>query len=333
MKHFYILTTAIASLFLSQSFAQTLTATGSNPVIGEIFNYKTSSSFGPGPSGSGQTWNFSTISGVSGSSTAVTVASTPSGSSFPSANIAFNNSGGGRTYQNTSSASLQYYGSVTGGVVISYSNPEDLLRFPVSLSSSYTDNFSATFTSGTTIYRNGSIVFNADATGTIITPTSTYSNVVRVHTVETYRDSTLIFGTPQVTNYSVDQYAWYKDGIHYPIATTYTFTSGSSSGSGGSYYVSTSVGIEENSALANSINLFPNPTTETVRVKYIIENSTSVKVSVINIVGQEVYSQEITKVNTGEQNLDINVNNLDKGTYFVRIQTNDAIATKKIIVQ
>lgn len=310
MKHFYILTTAIAALFVSESIAQTLTATGSNPVIGETFNYKTTTGFVAGGSGSGQTWNFATLSGTTTTSAAVSVASTPNGSSYPMANIAFSNTGSTYSYQKTSSTALQNYGFNASGVVIAYSNPEDYMHYPFSLSNTFNDTWAATFTNGGyTFYRKGTSTVTADGTGTLITPTGTFTNVVRVHMVEIYSDSVNIFGTPQVTSYNNDEYLWYKDGIHYPLASTYTFTTGTTSGNGGSYYVSTTVGIEENSALANSINLFPNPASESVRVKYTVENYTSVKISVINIIGQEVYSEETMKITAGEQALDINVSN------------------------
>ncbi len=334
MKHFYILTTAITSVFITQSIAQTITATGSNPVIGETFNYKTTSYFGPGTSGTGQTWNFSTISGASTTSNVVSVSSTPNGSSFPNANVALTGAGSTYSYQKTSATVLQNYGFVGSGVVIAYSNPEDLLRYPFSFSNTFSDTWAAIFTNGGyTFYRNGSSTITADGTGTLITPTATFTGVLRVHLVENYSDSVNIFGTPTVTTYNNDQYLWYKDGIHYPLASCYSLTTGAGTTTGGSYYVSTSVGIEENLALANSINLFPNPTSENIRLKYNIESTTSVKISIINILGQEVYAEEISKLSAGEQTIDLNVSSFEKGTYFVKIQTNDSFATKKIIVQ
>jgi hypothetical protein len=334
MKKIYLLASVITGLFASTAIAQSITATGCNPVIGETFNYKTTTSFGPGGSGSGQTWNFATISGTSSTSSVVAVGSTTSGSSFPSATIALSGAASSYSYQKTSSSALQHYGSVAGGVVISYSNPEDLLHYPFALSNTYSDNFAATFTnSGFTFYRAGSVTITADGSGTLITPTGTFTSVLRVHMVENYSDSANIFGTPTVTAYSNDQYLWYKDGTHFPLASTYTFTTGAGTTSAGSYYVSTTVGIDELNALSNSLTVFPNPASQNVRLNFTLADNQKMNVAIANRLGQIVVNQNMEK-SAGEQTLDLDVAGFDKGIYFVRITTEDGLtATRKIIVQ
>lgn len=334
MKKNYLLTSVISCFFAVVATAQSITATGCNPVIGETFNYKTTTSFGPGGSGSGQTWNFATISGTSSTSSVVAVGSTTSGSSFPSANIALSGAASSYSYQKTSSTALQHYGSVAGGVVISYSNPEDLLHYPFAMPNTYSDNFAATFTSsGMTFYRKGSVTVTADGSGTLITPTGTFTSVLRVHMVETYSDSANVFGTPTVTAYTNDQYLWYKDGTHFPLASTYTFTTGAGSTSAGNYYVSTSVGVDEINALLNSLTVFPNPTSQNVRLNFSLINNQKMQLVIANSLGQVITTQNMEKT-AGEQTIDLDVTGFDKGIYFVRITTEDGLtATRKIIVQ
>jgi len=334
MKKIYLLVSFISGLFAVAATAQTITATGCNPVIGEVFNYKTTTGFGPGGSGTGQTWNFATISGTSTTSTAVAVGSTPNGSSFPAANIAFSNTGSTYSYQKTSATALQHYGTVAAGVVIAYTNPEDLLHYPFAMSNTYSDNFAATFTnSGFTFYRSGSVTITADGTGTLITPTGTFTSVLRIHMVENYSDSANIFGTPTVTAYSNDQYLWYKDGTHFPLASTFTFTTGAGTTSGGNYYVSTTVGIDEVNALSNSLTVFPNPASQNVRLNFNLTDNQKIEVVLANALGQVVYTQNTEKI-SGEQTIDLNVSAFEKGVYFVRIKTEDGLtATRKIIVQ
>lgn len=333
MKKIYFFNSILACFLFVNGQAQTLTATGSNPTVGETFNFVTTAGFSPGGSGSGQTWNFSTLSGTNGSSSAVTVGSTPNGSNFPSANLAFNHGGGTYSYHNTNSSAYQAYGYDANGTIILYSNPEDQLHFPFSLSNTYNDFWQGSFVSGGyTFYREGTTTVTADGTGTLITPSGTITNVVRVHFVQNYTDSTFITA-PYVITYNNDQYIWYKDGTHFALASTYTLTNSVSGTTTGGTYLITTVGVEENSLLSNSLEVFPNPAIDNVGIKFSNEGSSTVDVSLINIAGQLVYSQQLSNISIGENLNYIDVKDIEKGTYFVKLQSGSAIAVRKIVIQ
>src|ERR1700747_1948862 len=86
----------IASLASATLLAQpTLTSAGMNPVLGDIYTPKTTSYVAPGTAGANQTWNLSAMTGTTTTTyTAVTVASTPYASTFPSASISLKSSAG-----------------------------------------------------------------------------------------------------------------------------------------------------------------------------------------------------------------------------------------------
>ncbi len=333
MKKVYTLFTAALGLLTLQGYSQTLTATGSNPTVGETFNYFNTSYFAPGSSGSGQTWNFSSISGTAASIPFVAVGPTPNGGSFPQANIASNNSGA-YAYHNTSSTAYQAYGYDANGTVIIYANPEDQLHFPFSLGNTYNDVWNGTFVSaGYQFFREGVTTVTADGTGTLITPSGTISNVVRVHFEQNYTDSANIMGNPYVITYYNDQYVWYKDGTHFALAATYNLTTSAGAPTTGGTYLVTTVGVEENSLLSSSFEAYPNPATENVSIKFSNENYSTVDVSLINIAGQLVFTQQISNLTTGENFNSIDIKDMEKGTYFVKIQSDDAIAIRKIVIQ
>jgi len=333
MKNRYYLSLAFLGLFTINGTSQTITATGSTPVAGEIINFVTTSYFAPGSSGTGQTWNFASLTGTPGTGTYSTASSTPYAASFPNANLAFV-SGATYAYYNTSASAYQGYGSYTTSATMPYSNPEDILRFPFAHTNTYTDPFVATFVSGGyTFLREGSTTVTADGTGTITTPSGTYTNVLRVHFVQVYTDSTNIAGTPYIVTYNNDQYIWYKEGTHYAIAATYNLVSSAGTFTGGHYLVNTSLGVEENVLSLNQVNLFPNPASQMVNINYTLENSSEVKISIFNIAGQEVYTENIVEGFAGENFSEINVSSFVKGTYFVKIQSNESNVTKKLIVE
>ncbi|MFK5854801.1 MAG: T9SS type A sorting domain-containing protein [Bacteroidota bacterium] len=81
------------------------------------------------------------------------------------------------------------------------------------------------------------------------------------------------------------------------------------------------VGVTENGE-NEYIAVYPNPASTLLNVK---SNGTITNVRLINTIGQVVYS------NTTATSIDIS--NLDKGIYFVQIDTNNGTTTQKVLVQ
>ncbi|MEO6303619.1 MAG: hypothetical protein ABIP51_10630, partial [Bacteroidia bacterium] len=169
----------------------TLTGANINPVIGEMFAIKNSnSSVAPGSAGASQTWNMTgLLVASSGTTTFMSVASTPSGSAFPAANIA-GFDGANYAYSNNTSASSLNQGAVGNNVVFSYGNPETILTFPTNFNNSGSDAWQCIFTtSSITFTRSGTTTVTADGYGTITTPANTYNNAMRMHFVQSYTDA------------------------------------------------------------------------------------------------------------------------------------------------
>ena len=76
---------------------------------------------------------------------------------------------------------------------------------------------------------------------------------------------------------------------------------------------------------ANSIVLYPNPSSDVVNISSTAEVNT---VEVMNYVGQPVY--QATHVNS--KTTRINVSTLRSGVYFVKVTTSEGIRTTKITV-
>ena len=81
----------------------------------------------------------------------------------------------------------------------------------------------------------------------------------------------------------------------------------------------------------NQINfdIYPNPTTDFISVNIKAKSTDEIEVRIINSLGQEVFSTHLK----GQKQYDINKNTKDweSGIYYVSIESNDEILSKKII--
>jgi len=309
-----------------------LTATGINPLIGDVLLTNTTQYVNPGSAGASQTWNPGFTSSGSSSSTGVAPSSTPYAASFPTASVAF----GPTTYvyYKTSSAAYQMNGVVnSSGTVIAYSNLEDLLRFPFAFNDTYTDSWAATFVQSTyTYYRTGNTTVTADGWGTLTTPDGTFSNVMRVHFVQVYQDSTNISSTPFVITYNNDEYMWYLNGNHTPIAATYTLNTSAGGPFTGGFYMGNVVGVEEQNAVT-SLSLFPSPATDHINFNYTLTDSKDVTVSVFDATGKVVREAAQAQPMEGENTLTISVGDLSDGVYFATITAEGNLpVTRRFVV-
>jgi len=83
----------------------------------------------------------------------------------------------------------------------------------------------------------------------------------------------------------------------------------------------TTVGIEE-LAGKNNILFYPNPAKDAINVRLLLKTSYKVKLSILNDLGQEVWSSG-QKLDTGQHEINIKTHNLTKGIYFVKIHLNN----------
>lgn len=323
----FLLTGGLAGAVIAQP---TLTSSGIMPVVGNSYTMVSSSWVSPGSAGANQTWNLALTNSGSSPSTAVAPSSSPYASSFPAATVAFNSSGNWVFYKGTASA-WQNNGLVnSSGTVLAYSDLEDMLRFPFTYNNTYVDPWSVTYIQSTyTYYRTGTTTVTADGYGTLTTPDGTFTNVMRVHFVQDYQDSTNISSTPFVITYQNDEYMWYLNGNHNAIAAVYTLTSSASSPFTGGFYMTGVVsGIEDASGLT-SMSLAPNPANEQADFTFTLNQEKNVTVKLFNSVGQEMETAYTTAGIAGENKISIPVADLPAGIYFANVSLDGTPVTSK----
>ncbi|CAN5266025.1 hypothetical protein BH09BAC5_BH09BAC5_12860 [soil metagenome] len=291
-----------------KTFAQPVILDGSNiPVVGfsEALLNATPTS-GIGNAGANQIWDFSTLSfSPMGVLSVITPASSPIGNSFPSSNHAFS-LGSTYTFFNVSTNKMEIQAYFISSVGIGNDltpNPETILKFPFN----YLDTISDTWQSVSGPLNNVTLTY--DGYGTLMTPTHTYTNIVRVK--EDYGAGNI-------------DYRWYSlNPLMFLV--TYNHTANQL------YYIDANIsGLNEESDSKITATLFPNPATDQITIAIPNDELTNdLNFMLINNLGQKVIQCPITESATS-----IAIENLSSGIYFYQIKNNqNNLKSGKIIIQ
>jgi len=89
----------------------------------------------------------------------------------------------------------------------------------------------------------------------------------------------------------------------------------------------------ENRKAESSISVYPNPVTDMAVVKVNLTESANVKISVSNMLGQNVLALDKGFVAAGAQQFTLNASQFNSGVYFVTVQINAEKHTQKVIVK
>ena len=82
----------------------------------------------------------------------------------------------------------------------------------------------------------------------------------------------------------------------------------------------------------SGMKMYPNPASESVNITFSAENAESGILSVMNLMGQTIYTSDV-EVNEGYNFINIPVKNFTNGVYMVTLRTNTGISTQKLIVK
>lgn len=360
MKKLYALiisSLAYASIAIAQP---TLTPTNFIPGIGDNQMYyvaDTNSVIDP-TVGANVVFNYTGLRGygMTQNQYIVNASTTTNGGSFPSATYADTSDATAaniRYAQSFAPDSLDNIGFVAqvpgyGTVVAQYDNdPEILMSFPFNYGDSYMDNYSGNFsllsqnTNGA-----GNATVSADAWGQLQLPLGvTIDSVLRVRTVEYLLTDTIFITLPPITILPVEitgEYInYYKPSLSkFPLLS---YVSGVIKQNGSvvdsnrtfiSQYALPGVGIDEVSNSVSEMNLFPNPTNkETVTLTLDLKKSAMIRVDLMNNIGQHIQSIYNHNTPSGTNKIDITTSDLSPGIYLVNVSIDNAIVTKKLIVQ
>lgn len=207
-----------------------------------------------------------------------------------------------------------------------YSNPKSIIHYPLSFNDCQVDSYviDSVYDSWTMswIYSTGKIQTCFDATGEVVFPTGSVLQCYKISLFDTMQyiyDGTLGF------NYRFKQY-WFDSNCE--ILSPIMFAEGNLSNGGLKYYINVYIlkdlilGLEVDRFSSNGIFLCPNPANEIITINGSYDKST---VTITNATGNFISKTTLDKNNQ------INISHLKVGLYFVLLQNDDEIITRKFI--
>jgi hypothetical protein len=96
----------------------------------------------------------------------------------------------------------------------------------------------------------------------------------------------------------------------------------------------TEVGVSTQEIIAlEDMQLFPNPVSDQLSVRFDLKEATSLNVQVFNAMGQLVQNVATQQFASGRQQLTVDAAQLQNGMYFLRLQDGEQITTRRFLVQ
>jgi hypothetical protein len=206
---------------------------------------------------------------------------------------------------------------------------EKYFKFPFTLNNNFQDSFHGTSfdMSGSGLHTfQGIREVEADGFGTLILPTQVFTNCLRIKSTRQYSDSSLVFGVRENVQLT---YTWFQLSTNGPILEIQTDTSFYNIVAK-YYYDNPLVNLGEETKTDNTVNVYPNPFSNSINVKFSQPNNKNVLITLRDFQGKVIFIDTKIKLN----NLYTQTffpENLPIGVYFLDINVNGVWTTKKLI--
>jgi len=87
----------------------------------------------------------------------------------------------------------------------------------------------------------------------------------------------------------------------------------------------------ENSSIGN-LTIYPNPSRDVFNISFVSEEKQNLEVRLVNVIGEQIMTEDLKRF-IGEYTKEIDLTDKAKGVYFLEIETDDGVITKKLILQ
>lgn len=335
MKRNLFATLLLSGMALPALAQPTYTAADINPIAGDVItmHYNTSL-IDPGPSGANKTWNFgSAVSTTTMTTTYTDCSGVSDCSTFPGTTVVGLQSDGAISYIKATGSVQAIMGIKAGPTTFTYADPEELLRFPLAYNNNYSDAWATTFsTSGVTWYRWGTTQVTVDGYGTLTTPAGTFTNTLRLHIAQVYKDSTLIMGMPVIIDYTTHNYVWYSAASHHHLFAINQVIAGGTETNSASWSATT-LSVNQLSAGKTNLAVYPQPANGQLHLRFDAAQPGSYAVELTDMTGRTVAQQAAQVFPAGSNKVTMDVSHLNGGIYFLQLkQGQQRIATQKVEV-
>ncbi|HXS37908.1 MAG TPA: T9SS type A sorting domain-containing protein [Flavipsychrobacter sp.] len=331
---------ALLCLPLATQAQPIITSSDYSPVAGETFLIGICSPMGISPSslGAGVIWDFSSLAiTFTGSTHYISCSATPFCSLFPGSTTAGYSIPTSGTVTDTtfiyyinSDTAFERIGFCHVGDTTTYITGVDILKYPFNYNDSKQDTFYGIRNSniaGLDIKERILQRLTYDAYGTLKLPTGTYTNVARLHRYIVSQDSSVALGS-YFTVDSSEQYEWYIAGYHNPILSIAVL---GDSTIGVSYSERAAEGVDNVSATATTINVYPIPAHDKLNVQYQAGNA-PVQIWLTDMSGK-ILLQNTGRSGTGNNVTTLNTGMFAPGIYLLRVYTGNEVVVKKVIIE
>ena len=159
----------------------------------------------------------------------------------------------------------------------------------------------------------------------------------------TYTETALETVSPQNSTFTpTSQSQWREDNINlssFAIYSNIIFKFKFVAGEGNNLYLddinlNNTTSLTEMESLENNFRVYPNPSDQDAVVYFSTESNATIVVKVFDLLGKEVYNNNMGTLAAGNHNLILNKETLSgSGLYFVRLSVNDTQLTKKFILK
>lgn len=328
----------ICAILSIPAIAQPTITSNFNPINGTVGTQAAADTNGikESAAGANQTYNFSNLSqvGQAVSYTYVLASTTPYASQYQGATLSYaaqsTQGSTGYTYIKTTNNSYELLGVATPDAQFVYTNSQLVMSYPFTYNSTFTDYFEGTGenTQGIEIFRKGYTTSTADGYGTLTLPNGTFTNVLRVKTVQDYKDSFDFMGDAYEYKYFFTTYSYYSNDYRLPLLNisyneiTEPFLGSTSVSKSVAFYPNSTTSVQENEK--TNISVYPNPAND----RFFVSNNNNAEITTVEILDITGKSVLLTPYTAGNG---ISTDELPAGIYMVRIWSGElAIGSQRI---
>lgn len=302
----------------------TITKAFNDPVTGETANYlSVTGTPDNSATGGGVTFNNASLAFGPASLTTYSTPTSTEITTFPGSTLKMVGSGN-TVYYKQSASKLEITGLVTTDATLNLSaNNGTFISYPAAFGYSETDQAQGTFSSTSASgLCKGTVTISADASGTLILASSTFTNVLRVKSVQNFNlhlptDTSFLFPIGSIVNTS---YSYYNSTYKFPLLTTIQTvinvpvaginnqTTNAAQALNTLNLSTKDLGIQE------KLMIYPNPAQEFIELKGGTGNYTTAKIYTLN--GRLVKTSD---AKSGK----VQVSDLPSASYFIEVTGKD----------
>ncbi len=110
------------------------------------------------------------------------------------------------------------------------------------------------------------------------------------------------------------------------------YTNGNTRGQGWSAYYGVFTGIGDN-AEPNGLNLYPNPARQTLNISFSTSEPKTASLIIFNQMGQKLKAIKLGNATLGNNEIAVDISMLENGIYFLQLQVDKNLITKKFVKQ